>query len=128
MISPERTGRMSSSPSLQNSRVDKVEFHNWISQARAHWKEFQPKRFKALQKAGTLQETLKDAAERTHLEMSALEESGFSNSEAWEMTRELYLFPPEEPGLSKENLPAMKELNDLTREMGSLMRDEDRTE
>ncbi len=75
---------------------EEVNLQNWISQARAHWKEFQPKRFKALQKNGKLNEALKAAAEQTHREMTQLEAAGYREHEAWEMVREQYLFPPEE--------------------------------
>ncbi len=69
---------------------------NWISEARAHWKEFQPKRFRALQQNGRLNEALRAAAEQTHREMTELEARGHTEQEAWEMVREQYLFPPEE--------------------------------
>ncbi|RMX06835.1 hypothetical protein D8I35_10105 [Corticibacter populi] len=73
-----------------------MNLQHWISQARDHWKEFQPTRYKQLQESGRLGQALKDAAEQTHREMTQLEEAGFANHEAWEMVRELYLFPPEE--------------------------------
>jgi hypothetical protein len=40
--------------------------NNWISQAREHWKEHQPTRFRELSKAGKLGKALRDAAEQTH--------------------------------------------------------------
>lgn len=73
-----------------------MNLEHWISQACDHWKEFQPTRYKQLKEAGRLGPALKDAAEQTHREMTQLEEAGFANHEAWEMVRELYLFPPEE--------------------------------
>ena len=75
----------------------------WMSQARAHWKEFQPTRFKELVKTGKLRAALKDAAERTYQEMTELEQAGFQNNEAWEMVRERYLFPPEEAALKAKH-------------------------
>ncbi len=71
----------------------------WMSQARAHWKEFQPTRFKELVRTGNLQAALRDAAERTYSEMTALEEKGFKNHEAWEIVRNEYLFPAPEAKL-----------------------------
>ena len=68
----------------------------WTSQARAHWREFQPKRYTALRKAGMLETSLKYAAEQTYLEVSQLERSGFQPDEAFQMVREEYLFPPAE--------------------------------
>ncbi|MCF1458247.1 MAG: hypothetical protein LPH21_12035 [Shewanella sp.] len=79
-----------------------MNLNNWIRQAKEHWKEFQPTRYKELEKAGTLEQALQQAAEQSHLEMSELEESGFQNHEAWAMVRERYLFLPEEPGLEDE--------------------------
>jgi len=73
-----------------------MHLQNWITQARAHWEEFQPTRHKELKEAGQLEQALQSAADQTHFEISQLENTGFSNQEAWEMTRELYLFPPEE--------------------------------
>ena len=74
-----------------------MNLQNWISQARESWKENNPALFKELNRSGKLGTTLKEAAERTHLEMSELEANGYSNHEAWEMTREKYLFLPAEP-------------------------------
>ena len=71
-----------------------MNLNDWISQARDHWRQFQPTKFKELRKAGKLEQALRDAAERTHREMTELENSGFRNHEAWEMVRERYLFPP----------------------------------
>lgn len=79
---------------------------NWIAQARAHWKEHQPKRFKALVKAGTLQTALQAAAQDTSREMENLRGQGIPPEAAWEMVRERHLFPPEEPGNSPEAPPS----------------------
>jgi hypothetical protein len=68
----------------------------WIAQARAHWQEHQPTKFKTLRAAGTLDEALVEAAQRTADEIQSLVSQGFNRQEAWEMTREKYLFPPEE--------------------------------
>lgn len=70
---------------------------NWISLARESWKENNPKLYKELNRSGKLGQALRQAAERTHEEMSELEAQGMSNQDAWEMTREKYLLlPPEE--------------------------------
>lgn len=69
---------------------------NWMNQAKEHWKEFQPTKFKALQAAGTLDEALQSAADQTSKEMGDLRASGFNHQEAWEIVRESYLFPPQE--------------------------------
>lgn len=73
-----------------------MNLQNWIREAKAHWKEHSPKLYRQLEKAGTLDARLKDAAERTEQEMSDLMKEGFQHHEAWEMTREKYLFTPQE--------------------------------
>ena len=73
-----------------------MNLQNWIEMGRQHWKEHLPTRYQALKQAGTLEQALKDAAEQTYREVSALEESGFSPDEAWQMSRESYLLPPAE--------------------------------
>jgi hypothetical protein len=101
----------------------KMKHSNWISQARAHWKEHQPKRFKELVSKGILNQQLTQAAEATSQEMQRLVGQGFNQYEAWEMTREMYLFPAEEPGTSEEapvseGLKAMREMNESLRYLG----------
>ncbi|HHJ4620897.1 MULTISPECIES: hypothetical protein [Klebsiella/Raoultella group] len=76
-----------------------VMLQNWINEAREHWAEFQPIKFAEMKKAGTLEDALQDAAMKTSKEMDQLENVGFYEHEAWEMTREKYLFPPEEQAL-----------------------------
>ncbi len=101
----------------------KMKHSNWISQARAHWKEFQPTRYKRLVAKGNLNQQLTDAAEATSQEMQRLVGQGFNQHEAWEMSRELYLFPAEEAGVSEEaqvseGLKAMREMNESLRYLG----------
>ncbi|MBJ9165095.1 hypothetical protein I5485_21885 [Citrobacter farmeri] len=94
-----------------------MNLNNWKSEAKAHWKEFQPKRYKALVKMHRLGDELQQAAERTHQEMSELENQGFSTEDAWQMTREKYLFPPEEPSveeaMNNQGAKLMQEVNQL---------------
>ena len=73
-----------------------MNLQNWVNQARSHWKEFQPTRYQSLQASNQLETELQKAAELTHQEMSDLESQGYSEHEAWEMVREMYLFPQEE--------------------------------
>jgi hypothetical protein len=96
---------------------------NWISQARAHWKEYHPNRFDELGNKGTLNHQLEISAEATSQAMQRLVGQGFNQLEAWEMTRELYLFPAEEPGTSEEapvseGLRLQRELNEGLRYLG----------
>ena len=74
-----------------------MNLQNWVRDARAHWKEFLPSRYKEFEEAGVLDEALQEAADRTHYEMTQLENAGLSNEEAWERTRNEYLFLPPEP-------------------------------
>ena len=73
-----------------------MQYQNWINQAKAHWREFQPKKYKALKAAGTLDKALAEAAQQTAQEMEELQAQGFDREQAWEMVRNEYLFPPEE--------------------------------
>jgi hypothetical protein len=68
--------------------------NRWIEQAREHWAEYTPRRYKALLKAGTLEKALQEAAERTSQEMQQLQERGRTYDEAWEIVRQTYLFSP----------------------------------
>ena len=103
-----------------------AQLQNWVSQAKAHWAEFQPTKFAELKKAGTLENALQDAALRTAEEMNDLEEAGLQEHEAWEMTREKYLFPPEEQSLQdSETNPAATRMQDVMRIVNSQYEDSD---
>lgn len=95
---------------------------HWIAQAKAHWKEHQPTRFKELQRTGLLLQALTDAANQTQQELETLMMQGFKYSEAWEMLREDYLFPPEEAGASEEapNSQGYQAMRQYHKEMGQL--------
>lgn len=75
----------------RQSRECKINLNSWVELGRQHWKEFLPKRYKALEEAGILEESLRYAAEQTYLEVSQFEEAGFQPDEAWQMVREEYL-------------------------------------
>lgn len=107
----------------QHAESQPMQHANWISQAREHWREHQPKRFKQLKAQGILNQKLREAADATAQEMQTLVGQGFSQLEAWEMTREQYLFPPEEAGASEEapvseGLRLQRELNETLRYLG----------
>lgn len=74
-----------------------MNLQNWVSEARAHWKEFLPSRYKEFEDAGVLDEALQDAAKLTYREVSSLENAGLSSEEAWERTKGEYLLLPPEP-------------------------------
>jgi hypothetical protein len=101
-----------------------MEMHhaNWIAQANEHWKEHQPTRYKRLMQAGELGKALKEAAAQTATEFQALKEQGLDALAAWEMVRERYLFPAEEPGASPAESPSQGygAMRDLTQTLGSL--------
>ena len=94
-----------------------AQLQNWVSQARAHWKEFQPTLYSQLQKAGkldaALQQAAQQAAQQTAEEMNELELSGMTEHEAWEMTREQYLFPPQEASLAGEEMQSGAALHEI---------------
>ena len=52
-----------------NQKRRQMELQNWINEARAHWKEFLPNRYREFKEAGILEAQLKDAADRTAFEM-----------------------------------------------------------
>lgn len=94
---------------------------HWIAQANEHWKEHQPTRYKRLAQSGELAAALKEAAAQTAADLEALK-GQVDPLAAWEMVRERYLFPPEEPGASPEESPSqgLAAMRDLTRSLGSL--------
>ena len=95
---------------------------HWIAQANEHWKEHQPTRYRALEQSGKLAQALKEAAEATSNDLQTLRGQGFDPLAAWEMVRERYLFPAEEPGASPQESPSqgLAAMRDLTRSLGSL--------
>ena len=104
-----------------------MQHRNWISQAREHWQEHKPKMFARLTENETLEKALTDAAEATASAIQSLMAQGATWQEAWEQTRELYLFPPEEP----EQTPKMEKsqgylaMVEYNRAMASLGQPED---
>lgn len=100
-----------------------MQHSNWIAQAREHWKEHRPLMFARLSKGGTLEQALTEAAEATAMAMRALTTQGATRDEAWEATRELYLFLPEEPEQTppmpkSEGYRARLELNQAMSNLG----------
>jgi hypothetical protein len=89
---------------LENRKMQ-MQHANWIAQARAHWMEHQPTMYNRLRREGKLDKALTEAADETAKEIRTLMLQGATWQEAWEQTRELYLFPPDEPGLEEEPMP-----------------------
>lgn len=103
-----------------------MNLNHWISQARDHWKQHQPTLFAQLKAKNQLGNALREAAEKTYQEVSELEAQGFSEHEAFEMTREKYLFPPEEASLQdSETNPAATRMQDVMRIVNSQYEDSD---
>ena len=71
-----------------------MNLQNWVRQAREHWKEHLPKLYRELEASKKLEPSLQDAAERTYIELTDLEDQGYDPQGAWEAVRERYLFPP----------------------------------
>ena len=99
---------------------------NWMNQARQHWQEFQPKRFKELTESGQLETALRLAAEATSEERFKLVAQGMNPGDALMEVREMYLFPPPEPGAVEEQGPTEGYLVQvrLMRELKALFNDE----
>lgn len=99
-----------------------MQHSNWIAQALDHWKEHQPARYKELCRTGQLKTALVQAAEQTQTELEKLMGQGFKYQEAWEMVREQFLFPAEEPGASEEapNSRGYRAMQAFNRELASV--------
>ena len=75
---------------------------HWIALAREHWKEHLPAMFARLEKAGTLEQSLQEAADATAAEMRQWVEMGATQTEAWEAVRQNHLLlAPEEDELAE---------------------------
>lgn len=90
---------------MTSDQSDKI--GHYISLARDHWREFRPRTFHAMQRAGTLDRALRDAAEATVREMTDLMAAGFTQAEAWSMVREEYIILPEEPAPSSKRAASL---------------------
>lgn len=79
---------------------------------RKHWKEFQPTKYQRLQSMHQLEPSLSAAVDLTLSAMQDDREAGYSQYEAWEKNRELFLLLPEEysPQEEKPDSPAYSAL------------------
>ena len=94
-----------------------------------HWKEFLPKRYKELLKAGQLPKALERAAKQTDVEMQNALDAGIPHDQAWEEIRGRYLLlepeplsPEDEdriygPNPNKEMLDLMQEIQEATQKI-----------
>ncbi len=69
-----------------------------MAMGREYWRSCLPIRYQALLEAGKLEQALTSAAEMTLGAMQSLRKAGFSEWEAWEVTREQYLLLEKESG------------------------------
>lgn len=92
---------------MSDSSNKPAEFARWVTMARAHWRSFQPTRYRRLLLTGTLETELLAAARLTFEAMKDWERMGASHEEAWQAVRELYLFPPEEVATRPRRLPRL---------------------
>jgi hypothetical protein len=67
-----------------------------IDLGRKHWKEYLPKKYRALKKAKTLEKELAAAADLTLKDMQDCRRAGMNVHEAWQESRELHLILREE--------------------------------
>lgn len=102
MPTSRRPGQTRGAAAGTGKRTMALELERWASLAKAHWKEHQPRRYRRLVKAGTLDEEARAAARMTATAMQEWLDLGASRDEAFQAVRERYLFPPEEPGASEE--------------------------
>ncbi len=72
---------------------------------RRHWKEFQPTKFRQLKSRGQLEPALSSAVELTLQAMADDRAAGYSQWDAWEKNRSLYLLLPEEDDPNEEPMP-----------------------
>ncbi len=79
---------------MASDQTDKI--GHYIGLAREHWREFRPRTYHAMQRAGTLEQALRDAAESSAREMAQLMAAGFTEAEAWPIVRKEYIILPEE--------------------------------
>ena len=86
-----------------------------------HWKEYRPKMYMEMKKAGTLVQAAMDAVEQTNKEVEQLVNRGIPYYQADEMTREKYVMLPEEEGASEE--APMSDGYIIARQLNKLMRD-----
>ena len=104
-----------------------AELNRWIDQARKHWQDNLPTLYRDLKQAGTLDKTLRAAAEATYRETSQFEASGYRPDEAFQMVRANHLFPPAERKAEKptsEEQSQSERLNLLRQAMSDRPADE----
>lgn len=82
-----------------------AELNRWAAQAIKHWKQYQPSRYERLKASGKLENEAHSAAVMTREAMQQHQSQGATPDEAWQATRELYLFPPEEQTQPNEPMP-----------------------
>lgn len=104
-----------------------LELERWANLAKAHWKDNQPKRYRRLVKAGTLDEEARAAARLTATAMQEWLDLGASRDEAFQAVRERYLFPPAEPGAWEEapDSEGQKAMAEMVRTLQESNEDED---
>ena len=63
--------------------------------AKDHWKAVLPELYQTLQENGKLEREAEASAELTMKEMETLMKGGMSEAEAWQASRNLFIFSPE---------------------------------
>lgn len=74
-------------------------------QARRHWQEFNPRKYRDLKASGQLEQSLSAAVQSTLQAMEDDRQAGYNQWEAWEKNRSLHLLLPEEPDPKAERPP-----------------------
>ncbi len=65
-------------------------------QIKAHWRQYRPKMYRAMEEAGQLDKAVYEAQERTGEALADLVEKGMDWNQAWELIREEWAFLPSE--------------------------------
>ena len=87
-------------------QVQRFDPESLIEQGRRHWKEFLPRKYNHLNQTGQLTKALAAAVALTLQAMEDDRSAGYSQYEAWEKDRSLYLLLPEEHDPHAEKPPA----------------------
>ena len=75
----------------------------WAAMARRHWKEYLPKKWKALQESGETEAAVRAAAQQAQTHKLQLMRAGYQEHEADEVVRAEYILLRPEPEASGED-------------------------
>ena len=95
---------MSSQPSpLPAKQKSDLDGSPWVQQAKDHWKQYNPKMYRDLEKKGLLHDRAVRAAEQTQDDLISMVRNGYDHDTAWQEVRHRYLFPPSEEQTERQS-------------------------